>query len=323
MIQPMPASKLDETIQFTILKDEHFKNRHKKTFISMMPPQSDEEYSPQEMLSMLRQQVEMGADEALLDQPLEMNSSSIMANASSDVIPQAPSAVQNTEFSEASNAILASKTFGQSSGPYQAPVSPAPDLISDHNWGDYQDLEALKQACTNFDGCGLKKTASNMVFSDGNPDADIMLIGEAPGADEDRQGKPFVGVSGQLLDRMMASIGLNRSSLYISNIILWRPPGNRTPTTEEIAAFLPIMKRHIQLVAPKVIVTLGGSSTKALLGTQDGILKCRGKWHEFDHGKGTIPLLATLHPAYLLRTPGQKALAWQDLRMLHQHVKNI
>ena len=121
-----------------------------------------------------------------------------------------------------------------------------------------------------------------MVFSDGNPDADIMLIGEAPGADEDRQGKPFVGVSGQLLDRMMASIGLTRSNLYISNIILWRPPGNRTPTTEEIAAFLPIMKRHIQLIAPKVIVTLGGSSTKALLGTQDGILKCRGKWHEFD-----------------------------------------
>ena len=307
----MPASELDETIQFPILKDEYLKNRHNKTFISMMPPQSDEDYSPQEMLSMLRQQVEMGADEALLDEPFVSSPSSGAVNAVADG--------QNNQLSEAPIAILASPTLGQN----ETVLSPAPDMITDQNWAGCQDLEALRQACSNFDGCGLKKTASNMVFSDGNPDADIMLIGEAPGADEDRQGKPFVGVSGQLLDRMMASIGLTRSNLYISNIILWRPPGNRTPTTEEIAAFLPIMKRHIQLIAPKVIDTLGGSSTKALLGTQDGILKCRGKWHEFDHGNGTIPLLATLHPAYLLRTPGQKALAWQDLRMLYHHVKNF
>ena len=307
----MPASELDETIQFPILKDEYLKNRHNKTFISMMPPQSDEDYSPQEMLSMLRQQVEMGADEALLDEPFVSSPSSGAVNVVADG--------QNNQLSEAPIAILAPPTPGQN----ETVLSPAPDMITDQNWAGCQDLEALRQACSNFDGCGLKKTASNMVFSDGNPDADIMLIGEAPGADEDRQGKPFVGVSGQLLDRMMASIGLTRSNLYISNIILWRPPGNRTPTTEEIAAFLPIMKRHIQLIAPKVIVTLGGSSTKALLGTQDGILKCRGKWHEFDLGNGTIPLLATLHPAYLLRTPGQKALAWQDLRMLYHHVKNF
>jgi len=307
----MPASELDETIQFPILKDEYLKNRHNKTFISMMPPQSDEDYSPQEMLSMLRQQVEMGADEALLDEPFVSSPSFGAVNAVADG--------QNNQLSETPNAILAPPTPGQN----ETVLSPVPDMITDQNWAGCQDLEALRQACSNFDGCGLKKTASNMVFSDGNPDADIMLIGEAPGADEDRQGKPFVGVSGQLLDRMMASIGLTRSNLYISNIILWRPPGNRTPTTEEIAAFLPIMKRHIQLIAPKVIVTLGGSSTKALLGTQDGILKCRGKWHEFDLGNGTIPLLATLHPAYLLRTPGQKALAWQDLRMLYHHVKNF
>ena len=307
----MPASELDETIHFPILKDEYLKNRHNKTFISMMPPQSDEDYSPQEMLSMLRQQVEMGADEALLDEPFVSSPSFGAVNAVADG--------QNNQLSETPNAILAPPTPGQN----ETVLSPVPDMITDQNWAGCQDLEALRHACSNFDGCGLKKTASNMVFSDGNPDADIMLIGEAPGADEDRQGKPFVGVSGQLLDRMMASIGLTRSNLYISNIILWRPPGNRTPTTEEIAAFLPIMKRHIQLIAPKVIVTLGGSSTKALLGTQDGILKCRGKWHEFDLGNGTIPLLATLHPAYLLRTPGQKALAWQDLRMLYHHVKNF
>ena len=307
----MPASELDETIQFLILKDEYLKNRHNKTFISMMPPQSDQDYSSQEMLSMLRQQVEMGADEALLDEPFVSSPSSGAVNLRADE--------QKNQLSEAPNAILSPPVSEQN----EAPLSPAPALIRDQDWAGCHDLEALRQACSNFDGCGLKKTASNMVFSDGNPDADIMLIGEAPGADEDRQGKPFVGVSGQLLDRMMASIGLNRSNLYISNIILWRPPGNRTPTTEETAAFLPIMKRHIQLVAPKVIVTLGGSSTKALLGTQDGILKCRGRWHEFDHGNGTVPLLPTLHPAYLLRTPGQKALAWQDLRMLHHHVKNF
>ena len=318
----MTASDLDETIQITILKDGNAKIRHNKTFISMMPPPLNEDYSPEEMLSMLRQQVKMGADESLWHQPSGFSPSSASPDTHTQTVtgpatealtaPSSPPqdrARQDSPFAEQQQAITT------------APVSGLP-LGQDHHWGDCADLDQLKEACAQFDGCGLKKTASNMVFSDGNPDADIMLIGEAPGADEDRQGKPFVGVSGQLLDRMMASIGLNRSHLYISNIILWRPPGNRTPTTEEVAAFLPIMKRHIQLVAPKVIVTLGGSSTKALLNTQDGILKCRGKWHEFDHGAGKIPLLATLHPAYLLRTPGQKALAWQDLRMLHNHIKN-
>ena len=277
-----------------------------------MPPDLNPDYSPEEMLSMLRQQIEMGADEALLDAPAAAAAPSLSAEQTELAEQKAPLVTAPSPQVQAKTPVL----------PSGDPHLSAPHF-SDQHWQHCQDLDALKQACANFDGCGLKKTASNMVFSDGNPNADVMLIGEAPGADEDRQGKPFVGVSGQLLDRMMASIGLDRSNLYISNIILWRPPGNRTPTTEEIAAFMPIMKRHIQLVAPKVIVTLGGSSTKALLATQDGILKCRGRWHDFDHGLGVVPVLATLHPAYLLRTPGQKALAWQDLRLLRRRISEL
>ena len=172
-----------------------------------------------------------------------------------------------------------------------------------------------------FDGCDLKKTASNLVFADGNPAADIMLIGEAPGADEDRQGKPFVGASGQLLDKMLASIGLDRTAVYISNIIPWRPPGNRTPTSEEVAMFLPVIKRHIDLIAPKIVITLGGSSTKALLSTTEGILKLRGQWRDYDVNGTAVPMMAMLHPAYLLRTPAQKSLAWRDLRQLYRKIE--
>ena len=134
------------------------------------------------------------------------------------------------------------------------------------------DLDALRSACAAFDGCDLKKTATNMVFADGNPESGVMLIGEAPGADEDRQGKPFVGVSGQLLDRMLASIGRNRSNVYITNILLWRPPGNRTPTSEESAMFMPIIRRHIQLVQPRLLVALGGSAAKPCWGHRRGYL---------------------------------------------------
>ena len=297
----------------------------------MMTPDLMPDYSPEEMLSMLRQQIDMGADEALLDNPDEFSmamapSALTSAGASASTVPLASTPIINQEFAEAKTDISAPLTPVQSitnQPPANQPPTNQPN--ASFQWDNCQSLDALRDACAQFDGCGLKKTASNMVFSDGNPNADIMLIGEAPGADEDRQGKPFVGVSGQLLDRMMATIGLDRSNVYISNIILWRPPGNRTPTTEEVTAFMPIIKRHIQLVAPKVIVTLGGSSTKALLNTSDGILKCRGRWHDFKPNDITdpIPLLATLHPAYLLRTPGQKALAWQDLRLLHRHIQDF
>jgi DNA polymerase len=173
----------------------------------------------------------------------------------------------------------------------------------------------LEAAVAGFDGCALKATATRLAFADGNPKAKIMLIGEAPGADEDRQGKPFVGVSGQLLDRMLKWIGLDRSTAYVTNILFWRPPGNRPPTTAEIAACLPFVERHIELVQPEILVLVGGASAKALLNTQEGIIKLRGRWFEFARPglAKPIPAIATFHPAYLLRTPGQKRESWKDL----------
>ncbi|NJL50259.1 MAG: uracil-DNA glycosylase [Blastochloris sp.] len=163
-----------------------------------------------------------------------------------------------------------------------------------------------------FDGCALKMTASRLVFADGVPDGKLMLVGEAPGAEEDRQGKPFVGRAGQLLDRMLAAIGLDRSKVYIANIVPWRPPGNRTPTPQESAICLPFITRQIELVDPDVLMFLGGFAAASLTGTKDGILKIRGRWLSFHVGNRDIRAMATLHPAYLLRQPLQKRLAWRD-----------
>ena len=183
-------------------------------------------------------------------------------------------------------------------------------------------IAELEAAVAGFDGCALKATATRLVFADGNPAAKVMLIGEAPGADEDRQGKPFVGVSGQLLDRMLACIGLDRTSTYITNILFWRPPGNRTPTTAEVAACLPFVERHIELVAPKLLVLVGGAAAKALLNTQEGIIKLRGRWFEYQRPglPKPVPVIATFHPAYLLRSPGQKRDAWRDLLAVKQRL---
>jgi DNA polymerase len=184
-----------------------------------------------------------------------------------------------------------------------------------------QTLEELQAAVAAFEECPLKKTATNTVFADGNPAARIMFVGEAPGADEDRQGKPFVGVSGQLLDRMLASIGLDRhapdaaNAFYITNIVFWRPPGNRNPTTNEIAACLPFLERHIELVQPDVLVALGGPSAKTLLGRAEGITRLRGTWHAYASPRLSAPIdaMAVFHPAYLLRSPAHKREAWRDL----------
>lgn len=175
-------------------------------------------------------------------------------------------------------------------------------------------LAELASALQNFDGCALKKTAKNLVFADGNPTSSVVLVGEAPGRDEDLQGRPFVGRSGHLLDRMLASIGLDRTSTYITNILPYRPPGNRNPTPEETAACLPFLTRHLELVNPMIMIALGGVSAKQLLDTTDGIMRLRGKWRTVEVGqRGPIPLLPMFHPAYLLRQPGQKKLAWRDL----------
>ena len=177
-----------------------------------------------------------------------------------------------------------------------------------------QSIEALRAALLAFEGCALKATATNLCLFDGNPEAKVMIIGEAPGAEEDRQGRPFVGAAGQLLDRMLAPIGLDRQTVYITNLLFWRPPGNRNPTAAEVAACLPFLERQVELVDPSHLLLLGASSVRTLLARQEGILKLRGRWAHYQHTglSRPIPAMPTLHPAYLLRQPAQKRLAWRD-----------
>ncbi|MCC6890062.1 MAG: uracil-DNA glycosylase [Hyphomicrobiales bacterium] len=178
------------------------------------------------------------------------------------------------------------------------------------------DLEALRAILERFEGCALRATATQLVFARGNPQARVMFVGEAPGYEEDQLGKPFVGRSGLLLDRMMAAIGLDESSAYIANIVPWRPPGNRTPTPQEAAICLPFIRRQIELADPEVLVCLGNPSAQALLNLREGITKSRGRWYPFATGSREIRALPTFHPAFLLRSPLQKRLAWRDFLTL-------
>jgi uracil-DNA glycosylase family 4 len=180
------------------------------------------------------------------------------------------------------------------------------------------ELEALAAA---FDGCALKRTAKSLCFARGREDARLMLIGEAPGRDEDLSGKPFVGRAGQLLDRMLEAIGLTEEHVYITNTVYWRPPGNRTPTPAEVEACAPFLARQIELLAPQVLVLLGGAAAKTILGTTEGIMRLRGKWLNYSCDGRDIATLATLHPAYLLRTPADKRLAWRDLLMVKERLE--
>lgn len=194
-----------------------------------------------------------------------------------------------------------------------------------------QSLQDLEQAIKDFDGIGLKKTAHRCVFADGNPKAPIMLIGEAPGADEDREGKPFMGQAGVLQDKILATIGISRESedpahsVYLTNILNWRPPGNRTPSPAEIEMSLPFIEKHIQLVRPKLLILCGGVAAKALLGSGDSISRLRNIWHEYKvltpelkASDLSIPAIATYHPSYLLRTPPQKKAVWADVLNLQR-----
>jgi DNA polymerase len=187
-------------------------------------------------------------------------------------------------------------------------------------------LAELEAAVSSFEGCALRKTATHTVFADGTPHAPVMVIGEAPGADEDRQGKPFVGRSGQLLDRMLAAIGLDRQhNVYITNILFWRPPGNRKPTEAEIALCLPFVWRHIALGMPRVVLLSGGTATSAILGRAEGITKLRGKWFDLPVPglDSPVPALTTYHPSFLLRTPARKSESWRDLLELQSKMNSI
>jgi DNA polymerase len=205
-------------------------------------------------------------------------------------------------------------------------IAPAPALLTTNpdavvlaareQAGSAPSLEALRAILERFEGCALKATATRLVFGDGSATARVMLVGEAPGREEDLEGRPFVGRSGQLLDRMLAAIGLDRGSAYIANLVPWRPPGNRTPTPQEAAVCKPFLERQIELVDPDVLVCLGAPSAQALLGAKDGILKLRGRWMTYETGSRRICAMATLHPAYLLRQPVQKRFAWRDFRAI-------
>ena len=268
-----------------------------------------------DLIAALSWQVEAGADEALWDEPSFAHAVTMRL---SDVIN--PESKDTAPIKQPVSAVPAMPTQGEGTAPQPASEAPAPAA----SLAQIQTLEALKQAMADFDKCDLKRTASHLVFSDGNPAAKIMVIGEAPGRDEDRVGLPFVGKAGQMLDHMLASIGLSRDDVYITNILPWRPPGNRTPTSEEIAMMRPFVARHIQLISPDVIFAVGGTSAKSLLQVSDGIMKLRGKRFDLslpsdnDGPEARYPLLPSLHPAYLLRAPHHKALAFKDLLALRQ-----
>ena len=279
--------------------------------------------SKDELLSALKWQADIGIDCALSDTAIGLYA------AETPKMPT-PSAASNSAHLPQNRPLITSQATEYAENP--ASISDSPDRGgSGGQWGSgdlsaLTTLEDLKSALQAFDGCALKKTASNLVFADGNPAADIMLIGEAPGRDEDRMGLPFVGGAGQLLDKMLKSIGMDRQNVYITNILPWRPPGNRTPSPEETQLLWPFLRRHIQLKAPKIIFALGGSSAKLLLNTQTGILKLRGQMQEIDFsdaGDGSllIPVLPSLHPAYLLRAPNMKKQAFLDLLQLQKYNK--
>jgi len=219
--------------------------------------------------------------------------------------------------------------------PLRAPVAPPRAPVPLESPQLVEDARALAERCTSlaeleaavraFEGCALKRTAKNTVFADGTPGAPVMIVGEAPGADEDRLGKPFVGVSGQLMDRMMAAVGLTREGgFYITNILFWRPPGNRTPTLAEQAMCLAFTRRHIELAQPKLLVLAGGVAAKAVLDTTEGIMRLRGKWASYRLSDGTeLPTMPTFHPAFLLRTPASKRQSWQDLLAVDRKLKEL
>ncbi len=278
-------------------------------------------------IAALEWHLEQGADEQIAEQAVtdrfqklrDVVATTISRNENAPQQYQQPDRIKGgdqaavTLFPDASKAVVGSPQFKQQ----------AIDIVS-----KIKTLEELSQAIQHFDGLDVKKTATNFVFADGNPNAKLMLIGEAPGADEDRAGKPFVGVSGQLLDKILACIDIDRAesdphkSIYISNVLNWRPPGNRTPTPQEMEISLPFIEKHIALINPDYLLFCGGVAAQTLLHTKESISRLRGKMHDFQpqtiSAEKPIKALATYHPAYLLRTPSQKAKVWQDMLFLQK-----
>ena len=270
----------------------------------------------EDLESLLRWYVDQGIDEAIGEAAIDRFA-----------VPP-PQAVPLTALPPVPAAPTPIRPPPAAAAPLRGPVPiESPQLVEDaralaQHCNSVEELEAAVRA---FEGCALKRTAKNTVFADGVPGSPVMIVGEAPGADEDRLGKPFVGVSGQLMDRMFEAIGMSRErDLYITNILFWRPPGNRTPTVAEQAVCMAFTRRHIELARPKVLVLAGGTAAKSVLDTTEGIMRLRGKWTSLSLDDGSaVPTLPTFHPAYLLRTPASKRQSWLDLLSLDKKLREL
>jgi uracil-DNA glycosylase len=276
---------------------------------------------PAELRAILAFYVEAGVDAVLQEEPVDCFAADA-APVPASVPPGAPAAPARAPRSISDAVELARGsplTGGSIARPTAVPAQSDAPLSADAAVMAARDLarsaaslDDLRALLERFEGCGLRKTAKQLVFAAGNPQARVMFVGEAPGREEDLEGLPFVGRSGQLLDRMMAAIGLDRSNAYIANVIPWRPPGNRTPTPQETQTCLPFTLRQIELADPDILVCLGGPSAQTLLDIKDGIRKSRGRWHAYHTGTREIRAIATFHPAYLLRNPIEKRFVWRD-----------
>jgi len=265
------------------------------------------------LAELLRWYVEMGADEAIGATALDRLAPAASATATAPAAAPPPPAPAPPATSRATPVTLIAPETGAAGAGARALAAAA------------RTLAELEAAVRDFTGCALKRTATNTVFADGVAGAALMVIGEAPGADEDRLGRPFVGRSGQLLDRMLATIGYDRQrNAYITNVLFWRPPGNRKPTNEEIAACLPFVWRHIALLRPRVVMLAGGTAANAMLRRSDGIMRLRGRWFdlEVEGLDRPVPAIATYHPSFLLRSPARKGEAWRDLLALQSKLKD-
>lgn len=317
----------------------------------MMTQGMDGMADPQAVEALLRWYAEAGVDEAVGELPLDRYA---LSAAQAEARRQAVQSAVPAAARPAASARSPAQAPGQAPAQTPAPAGPAggPDrpglgappprmtpssgpVLSDrpgqaretatHVAGAAKTLAELRQAMESFDGCPLKQTATHTVFADGNPEAPLMVIGEAPGRDEDRLGLPFVGESGKLLDKMLAAIGVTRDGCYISNVLPWRPPGNRTPTDQEVAVCMPFLVRHIEIVQPRVLLLVGGMPAKTLFARPEGIMRLRGRWRTYESAGLThpIPAMATLHPAYLLRQPQQRRLAWRDLLEVMETLRSL
>ena len=292
---------------------------------AILTPIMEPELSPQRIAALLAWYREMGVNAVLEADPLDWRAKGNVAPGAGFAMPERadPATVPRP-----SSTAIAARAARPNAAPapraspairtFAPPAMPTPSSSGSASPLAARTLAELHAALSAFEGCGLKTTAKNLCLYRGADTAPLMIIGEAPGREEDLAGKPFVGPAGQLLDKMLAAIGLTEAGVHITNVVYWRPPGNRTPSPQEMLACAPFLARQIELVAPRVILLLGGAAAKQMLATDDGIMKLRGKWREIACGEIKIATMATLHPAYVLRAPASKRQVWRDLRAIRE-----